>query len=64
MSDRWLHEHMSSILIAIEVIWVGGVIAVIAFYFIMKKKLRKKKEEKQAAEMATKTMEEMKSSRE
>ena len=55
---------MSSILIAIEIIWVGGVIAVIAFYFIMKRKLRKKKEEKQAPDTATKTTEDIKSSKE
>ena len=64
MNDRWIHEHMGSILIAIEIIWVGGVIAVIAFYFIMKRKLRKKKEEKQAPDTATKTTEDIKSSKE
>lgn len=55
---------MSSILIAIEIIWVGLVIAIIAFYFIMKQKLRNKKEEEQAAETVEKTMEDTKSSKE
>jgi uncharacterized membrane protein YdjX (TVP38/TMEM64 family) len=42
MDDLWLHEHMSSILIGVEIMWVGGVLAVIVFYLVMKRRLRKK----------------------
>ena len=61
MNDRWIHEHMGSILIAIEIIWVGGVIAIIAFYLIMKRKFRKKKADEQTAEAAAQTLGEFKS---
>ena len=63
MEDRWLHEHMSGILLAIEIIWVGGVIAIIGFYFIMKRKLRNKRTEAQTAETTADTTEELKSGR-
>ena len=63
MNDRWIHEHMGSILIVIEIIWVGGVIAIIAFYLIMKRMLRKKKVEEQTAEATAQTLEEFKSSK-
>ena len=63
MDDRWLHAHMSNILIGVEILWVGGVIAVIVFYLIMKRKYRKKKEE-QTAKAAVEGVEEMKPSKE
>jgi len=64
MEDRWLHEHMGNILVGIEIIWVGGVIAVIVFYFIIKRKFRNKKDNELIAKAAAEPVEELKSGEE
>lgn len=51
---------MGNILICIEIIWVGGVIAVIVFYFVIKRNLRKKKENDLTAKTIMGTMKELK----
>ena len=61
MEDRWLHEHMSGKLITIEIIWVGGVVAIIVFYFIITRKLHNKRAEEQSAKMTTETVKELNS---
>ena len=58
MEDRWLHEHMGNILIGIEIFWVGGVIAIFAFYFVMKRKLHKKRERELAEKVAVEELKE------
>ena len=55
---------MGNILIAIEILWVGGVIAVIVFYLVMKRKLRKRKQREQTVKAAMEAAEELKSGKE
>ena len=58
MEDRWLHEHMGNILVGIEILWVGLVIAIFAFYFVMKRKLHKKRERELAEKVAVEELKE------
>ena len=60
MEDRWLHEHMGNILVGIEILWVGLVIAIFSLYFIVKRNLRKKKEQELAKKAAAEAVEEFK----
>lgn len=41
MSD-WLHGHMGAVLIGIEILWVGGVLAILVFYFVMRRRLSRR----------------------
>jgi len=41
--DAWMHANMESILWVIEVLWVGGVLSIIAFYFVLKYKVKRNK---------------------
>lgn len=34
--DDWLHSHMAAVLLGIEIVWVGGVVAVFLLYFVVK----------------------------
>lgn len=42
MAD-WLHGHMMAVLIGIEILWVGGIVAIIAFYFLVRRRLLRDK---------------------
>lgn len=37
MLDDWVHAHAHGVLLTIEILWVGGFLAVFVFYFIMKR---------------------------
>jgi hypothetical protein len=52
---------MSNILVGIDILWVGGVIAVVALRIIMKRKLHKKNKEERTGKAAMKIAEGLKS---
>jgi len=41
--DEWLVEHMEGVLWAIEILWVGGVVAIFSLYFVLKYYFSRKK---------------------
>jgi len=41
--EDWVFDHMGGVLIAIEIMWVGGVLAVFGLYFVVRRNLRKRK---------------------
>ena len=53
--ENWLVKNMESVLITIEVLWVGGVVAIFFVYFYIKWQIKKKKaqQEKEPKETGT-----------
>jgi len=43
--EQWLIDHMEGVLWTIEILWVGGVLAVFSLYFVLKYHFRKKKKD-------------------
>jgi len=43
----WVDSHMSSILIAIEVLWVAAFLLVFVIYFVIRKRVRDARERQQ-----------------
>lgn len=41
MLEDWVHAHAHGVLLTIEILWVGGFLAVFVFYFIMKRWFKK-----------------------
>ncbi len=43
--EGWVLDHMEGVLWAIEILWVGGVVAIGVLYFSIKWHIRNKKKE-------------------
>ena len=41
--DGWLGKHMHGVLIAVEILWVSGFLAIFVLYFIVKNRMKRKK---------------------
>lgn len=50
--DDWLTRHMHGVLIAVEVLWVGGFLAIFVLYFYIKSRLKHKKPVKKKADVS------------
>jgi uncharacterized membrane protein len=52
--ESWIHAHAHGVLLAIEIMWVAGFLAIFVFYFMIKRRIKKKKaaagEKKEPAE--------------
>ena len=46
--DGWLGKHMHGVLLTVEVLWIGGFLAIFVVYFIIKRRLRRNKSGQQA----------------
>jgi hypothetical protein len=49
--DDWLHGHMAAVLLGIEILWVGGVVAVFLLYFVMKRRFARAKPPAETVEL-------------
>ena len=52
--EGWMLEHMHGVLIGIEIMWVGGFLAVFVVYFWIWRGIQKKKKAAQDASKAEK----------
>jgi heme/copper-type cytochrome/quinol oxidase subunit 2 len=41
--DDWLIKHMHGVLVTVEILWVGGFLAVFVVYFVIKYRLKRNK---------------------
>jgi len=41
--DDWLVKHMHGVLVTVEILWVGGFLAVFVVYFVIKYRLKRNK---------------------
>ena len=52
--EEWVLEHMHGVLIGIEIMWVGGFLAVFVVYFLIWRGIQKKKKAAQDVNKAEK----------
>jgi uncharacterized membrane protein YdjX (TVP38/TMEM64 family) len=50
--EQWVEENIFGVLLAIEIMWVGGFLAIFVAYFAVKWHFRKARKEKALAEKA------------
>lgn len=41
--EEWMLAHMEGVLIAVEILWVAGFLAVFVIYFLIQRRLRKQR---------------------
>lgn len=44
--ENWVHDHAYGVLLTIEVLWVGGFLAVFVFYFFIRRWAKKQPKQK------------------
>lgn len=42
MLDAWIHDNALGVLVAIEVLWVGGFVGIFVLYFLVRRHFKRK----------------------